>query len=167
MTTDFRSFFRFLLQKGEIGTDLAASVPSVPDWRQATVPKHLTPEEVQRVLGACNRRTASGRRDYVILIMLARLGLRAGEVVSLQLDDIDWRAGEILIGGKGLRHDRMPLPNDVGQGSGILSAPGPASMPITTGIRSHECPTPWIRRLCDIADDCSFRDRACKPASSF
>ena len=114
MTTAFRSFFRFLFQKGEIGTDLAASVPSVPDWRQATVPKYLTPEEVQRVLGACNRRTASGRRDYVILIMLARLGLRAGEVVSLQLDDIDWRAGEILIRGKGLRHDRMPLPNDVG-----------------------------------------------------
>jgi site-specific recombinase XerD len=115
MTTAFRSFLRFLFQKGEIGTDLAASVPSVPDWRQAAVPKYLTPEEVQRVLGACNRRTASGRRDYVILLMLARLGLRAGEVVSLQLDDIDWRAGEILIRGKGLRHDRMPLPNDVGK----------------------------------------------------
>lgn len=115
MTTAFRSFFRFLFQKGEIGTDLAASVPGVPDWRQSTVPKYLTMEEVQRVLGACNRRTPSGRRDYAILLLLARLGLRAGEVVSLQLDDIDWRAGEILVRGKGLRRDRMPLPDDVGK----------------------------------------------------
>jgi integrase/recombinase XerD len=115
MTTAFRSFFRFLFQKGEIGTDLAASVPGVPDWRQATVPKYLTTEEVRRVLGACNRQTPSGRRDYAILLLLARLGLRAGEVVSLQLDDIDWRAGEILVRGKGLHRDRMPLPDDVGK----------------------------------------------------
>ncbi len=115
MTTAFRSFFRFLFQKGEIGTNLAASVPGVPDWRQATVPKYLTTEEVRRVLGACNRQTPSGRRDYAILLLLARLGLRAGEVVSLQLDDIDWRAGELLVRGKGLRHDRMPLPDDVGK----------------------------------------------------
>lgn len=115
MTTAFRSFFRYLFQKGDIGTNLAASVPGVPDWRQATVPKYLTSKEVQRVLGACNRRTPKGRRDYAILLLLARLGLRAGEVVSLQLEDIDWRAGEILVRGKGLRHDRMPLPNDVGK----------------------------------------------------
>jgi site-specific recombinase XerD len=115
MTTAFRSFFRFLFQKRKIETDLAASIPGVPDWRQATVPKYLTPEEVQRVLRACNRRTPTGRRDYAILLLLARLGLRAGEVVSLQLDDIDWRAGEILVRGKGLRHDRMPLPDDVGK----------------------------------------------------
>ena len=118
MTTAFRSFFRYLFQKGDIGTNLAASVPGVPDWRQATVPKYLTPKEVQRVLGACNRRTPKGRRDYAILLLLARLGLRAGEVVSLQLEDIDWRAGEILVRGKGLRHDRMPLPNDVGKALG-------------------------------------------------
>jgi site-specific recombinase XerD len=115
MTTAFRSFFRFLFQKGEIRTDLATSIPGVPDWRQATVPKYLTPEEVQRVLGACNRQTPIGRRDYAILLLLARLGLRAGEVVSLQLDDIDWRAGEILVRGKGLCHDRMPLPDDAGK----------------------------------------------------
>lgn len=115
MTTALRSFFRYLFQKGDIGTDLAVSVPGVPAWRQATVPKYLTPKEVQRVLGACNRRTPKGRRDYAILLLLARLGLRAGEVVSLHLEDIDWRAGEILVRGKGLRHDRMPLPNDVGK----------------------------------------------------
>jgi site-specific recombinase XerD len=115
MTTVFRSFFRFLLQKGELQVDLAASVLTVADWRLSTVPKYLTPEEVERVLNACDRRMATGRRDYAILLLLARLGLRAGEVVALQLEDINWRAGEILIRGKGLLHDRMPIPEDVGE----------------------------------------------------
>lgn len=115
MTTAFRSFFRFLFQTGELKADLAVSVPAVADWRLSTVPKHLRPEEVRRVLGGCDRKTSAGRRDYAVLLLLARLGLRAGEVVSLQLDDIDWRAGEILIRGKGLLHDRMPLPADVGE----------------------------------------------------
>jgi site-specific recombinase XerD len=115
MTTAFRSFFRYLFQKGELQADLAASVPTVADWRLSTVPKHLAPEEVERVLSACNRPTAAGRRDYAILLLLARLGLRAGEVVALELDDLNWRAGEILVRGKGLFHDRMPLPSDVGK----------------------------------------------------
>jgi len=115
MTTAFRSFFRFLFQKGELQADLAGSVPTVADRRLSTVPKHLTPEEVERVLKACNRGTASGRRDYAVLLLLARLGLRGGEVVALQLDDINWRASEIMVRGKGLFHDRMPLPTDVGR----------------------------------------------------
>ncbi len=115
MTTAFRSFFRFLFQKGELQADLAAAVPTVAYWRLSTVPKHLAPEEVERVLKACNRGTASGRRDYAVLLLLAHLGLRAGEVVALQLDDINWRAGEIMVRGKGLLHDRMPLPADVGE----------------------------------------------------
>lgn len=114
MTTAFRSFFRFLFQKGDLQADLAASVPTVADWRLSTVPKHLNPVQVERVLKTCNRRTASGRRDYAVLLLLARLGLRANEVVALQLDDINWRAGEIIVRGKGLFHDRMPLPADVG-----------------------------------------------------
>jgi site-specific recombinase XerD len=115
MTTAFRSFFRFLFQRGELQADLAASVPTVANWRLSTVPKYLVPKEVKRVLKACNRRTAVGRRDYAILLLLARLGLRAGEVVALQLEDVNWRAGEILVRGKGLLLDRMPLPPDVGQ----------------------------------------------------
>jgi site-specific recombinase XerD len=115
MTTAFRSFFSFLFQSGELQADLAVSVPTVADWRLSTVPKYLRPEEVRRLLGVCDRKTSAGRRDYAILLLLARLGLRAGEVVSLDLDDIDWRAGEILIRGKGLLHDRMPLPVDVGE----------------------------------------------------
>ena len=115
MTTAFRSFFRFLFQKGELQADLAASVPTVANWQLSTVPKYLTPKEVKRVVKACDRRTTAGRRDYAILLLLARLGLRAGEVVGLQLEDINWRAGEILVRGKGLLHDRMPLPADVGE----------------------------------------------------
>ena len=115
MTTAFRSFFRFLFQNGELQADLASSVPAVADWRLSTVPKYLLPDEVDRVLGSCDRQASTGRRDYAILLLLARLGLRAGEIVALQLDDLHWRAGEILVRGKGLLHDRMPLPVDVGE----------------------------------------------------
>src|SRR5437879_431748 len=115
MATALRSFFRFLLQKGELPVDLAASVPTVANWRLSTVPKYLTAEEVKRVLQTCDRRTATGRRDYAVLLLLARLGLRAGEVVALRLEDTNWRAGEILVRGKGSFHDRMPLPPDVGE----------------------------------------------------
>jgi Phage integrase family len=110
MTRAFRSFFRYLFQKGELHANLAASVPTVAEGRLSTVPKYLSSVEVKRVLKACNRRTAASRRDYAILPLLARLGLRAAEVVALQLDDINWRAGEVLVRGKGLFHDRMPLP---------------------------------------------------------
>ncbi len=115
MTTALRSFLRYLFQRGKIQADLAASVPTVADWRLSTVPKYLTPNEVERVLKACDRRTPIGRRDYAILLLLARLGLRAGEVMSLRIDDLDWRAGEILVRGKGLLHDRLPLPREVGE----------------------------------------------------
>jgi site-specific recombinase XerD len=115
VTAAFRSFFRFLFQDGQLQVNLALSVPSVADRRLATVPKYLSPDQVERMLGTCNRQTATGRRDYAILLLLARLGLRAGEVVSLQLDDVGWRAGELLVRGKGLLHDRMPLPIDVGE----------------------------------------------------
>lgn len=115
MTTAFRSFFRYLFQAGEQQTDLAGAVPTVANWRLAAVPKYLTSNQVKRVLKACNRHTAIGRRDYAILLLLARLGLRASEVVALQLEDINWRAGEIIVRGKGSFQDRMPLPPDVGQ----------------------------------------------------
>jgi site-specific recombinase XerD len=115
MTSALRSFFRFLFGKGKLHIDLALSVPTVASWRLSTVPKYLVPEEVQRLLEACDRKTPAGRRNYAILLLLARLGLRAGEVVALKLEDIDWRVGEIIVRGKGLFHDRMPVPRDVGE----------------------------------------------------
>jgi len=114
MGSALRSFFRFALREGEIATDLAACVPTVASWRLATVPKHLGAEAIDRLLGACDPRTGMGRRDYAILLLLARLGLRANEVVSLELGDIDWRAGELVVRGKGQQHDRLPLLEEVG-----------------------------------------------------
>lgn len=115
MTTALRAMFRFLFHAGELAVDLSVAVPTVPDWRLATLPRSLAPEHVQRLLAACDRQTATGRRDHAILLLLARLGLRAGEVVALALDDLHWRTGEITIRGKkGLRHERFPLPADVG-----------------------------------------------------
>lgn len=115
MVTALRSFFRFLLQHGEIETDLAVSVLTVRSWRLSGIPKYLTPEEVKGLLAACDRNTSTGRRNYAVLLLLARLGLRAGEVVALKLDDINWRAGKLMIRGKGLSHDWLPLLPDVGE----------------------------------------------------
>ncbi len=116
MVTALRSIFRFFLQRGLIERDLAACVPTVANWRLANIPKYLTPDEIDRLLHACDRTTAVGRRNRAMLLLLARLGLRAGEVVTLELADLNWRAGEITVrGSKGLRQDRLPLLTDVGE----------------------------------------------------
>jgi site-specific recombinase XerD len=115
VTTTLRSFFRFLYERGEIPTDLASSVPTVANWRMAELPKFLEAEDIERLLGSCNRSAFTGRRDYAVLLLLARLGLRAGEVVHMQLDDLDWERGELTVRGKSLRHDRLPIPKDVGE----------------------------------------------------
>jgi site-specific recombinase XerD len=115
MATALRSFFRFLLQDGQTDSDLARAIPSAPQWRLAEVPKYLEPDEVERVLRAFQRDAGGGRRDHAILLLLARLGLRASEVIALELDDIDWRAGVLTVRGKGCSHDSLPLPADVGQ----------------------------------------------------
>jgi site-specific recombinase XerD len=119
MVPALRSFFRFLFQHGETKTDLAGAVPRVPTWRLAEVPKYLTPAEVEQVIHACERNTAVARRDRAIILLLARLGLRASEVIALELDDIDWRAGVLTVRGKGGHHDRLPLPADVGEAIAI------------------------------------------------
>jgi site-specific recombinase XerD len=115
MVTALRSIFRFFLQRGLIERDLAACVPTVANWRLASIPKYLTRDEIDRLLHTCDRTTAVGRRNRAILLLLARLGLRAGEVVTLELADLNWRVGEITVRGKGLRHDRLPLLTDVGE----------------------------------------------------
>jgi len=115
LSTALRSFFRFLFLSGQILRDLAPSVPRVCKYRQAVPPHFLSPEEVDRVLAATDRATPTGRRDYAILLLLARLGLRAGEIVSLELDDIRWRAGEIVVRGKGRIVDQLPLLRDIGE----------------------------------------------------
>lgn len=114
LATSLRSFLRFLHAKGEVRDDLTAAIPTVRRWAQPGIPTKLTSGEIDRVLAAPNRATATGRRDYAILLLLAKLGLRSSEVLSLELRDIRWRAGELLIRGKGSRLDLLPLPRDVG-----------------------------------------------------
>jgi site-specific recombinase XerD len=110
-----RSFLRYLRYQGSISSDLAACVPPIVNWKLSALPKFLQPDQVQQVLSQCDRSTAKGRRDYAILLLLARLGLRACEIVSLTLDDVHWKSGEIHIRGKGNRPALLPLPPDVGQ----------------------------------------------------
>lgn len=108
-----RSFLRYLHYKGLHPQDLATAVPKVARWKLSVLPKHLPVEQVRRVLKACDCRTALGRRNYAILLLLARLGLRAGEVIRLRLDDIDWEHGSMLVRGKAGRAAQLPLPADV------------------------------------------------------
>ena len=115
MVTALRSFLRFLHQRGEIDTNLAAAVPTVSRRRLTEIPKFLKPEEAECILRGCDRNTAMGKRDYAVLLLLARLGLRGGEIVHITLDDIDWETGEILVKGKSSREERLPLPHDVGE----------------------------------------------------
>jgi site-specific recombinase XerD len=115
MTTALRSFLQFARYRGYINIDLAASVPAVANWSMTTIPRNLAPDQIKRVLASCNRQTSMGRRDYAILLLLARLGLRSNEVASLLLEDIDWKDGRITVRGKGGTHDHLPLPVDVGE----------------------------------------------------
>jgi integrase/recombinase XerD len=109
-----RSFLRFLHVEGIIGHPLAQAVPPVAGWALAGLPKALDAEQVRALLGTCDADTVAGRRDLAVLSLLARLGLRGGEIAGLLLDDIDWRNAQIIIRGKGSRRDRLPLPADVG-----------------------------------------------------
>lgn len=113
--TGVRAWLRFLYLDGRLAMPLAAAVPAVAGWQLAALPKAIGPLELARLFGNCDRRSAPGRRDFAILTVLGRLGLRAGEVAALELGDIDWRGGEIVVRGKGGRHERLPLPVDVGE----------------------------------------------------
>jgi len=113
--TALRSLLVWLHVEGEIGRPLAAAVPAVAGWRLAGLPRGLEPDQVQRLLRACDLGTSTGRRDFAIVTMLVRLGVRAGEVAALTLDDVDWCAGQITVRGKGNRCERLPLPADVGE----------------------------------------------------
>ena len=114
LATGLRSFLGFALVEGLISMPLVGAVPSVARWSGAGLPRGLTSTQTAALLASCDRRRAMGMRDYAILVLLLRLGLRAAEVSALRLDDIDWRAGEIVVRGKGHTEERLPLPPDVG-----------------------------------------------------
>ena len=124
-----RPFLRYLHVAGLIETPLMWAVPGVADLRDRSLSRGVEPRVVSRLLASCDRRRTVGRRDYAILLLLIRLGLRAGEVAAMRLEDLDWRTGELVVRGKGDRRDRLPLPVDVGQAlASYLQRRGPSEL---------------------------------------
>jgi integrase/recombinase XerD len=151
-----RSLLRFLHVEGLTGGDLAAAVPAVAP-RPRGLPRALAPGAVARLLASCDRRSEKGRRDFAVLIALSRLGLRAAEVSAIEIGDLDWRAGELLVRGKAGRRERMPLPVDVGEALAgylrrgrprveserlfmrVIAPIAPLTSDAVTGIVRHAC----------------------------
>ena len=131
-----RSLLRYCHLQELTAGSLVGAVPKVASWRLASLPKTLEPTEVRILFESCDRGTTFGRRDFAILSVLARLGLRAGEVVALELGDIDWRVGDLMVRGKGPRIDRLPLPVDVGEAIADW---------LQQGRKSCECPNVFTR----------------------
>lgn len=137
-----RGLLRYLHVTGVIATPLQWSVPAVAYRRDRSLPRGLPPEAVGRLLASCDRRRAVGRRDYAVLLLLSRLGLRAGEVAAMQLEDIDWRRGEFQVRGKGVRLDRLPMPADLGRAivSYLRYRPHSRSRAVFLLARAPYCP---------------------------
>lgn len=115
MTSALRSFLQYARLQGEVTLDLAAAVPIVANWSMPSIPRAIAPDQTRQLLANIDRRTAIGRRDFAILLLLARLGLRSSEVVSLDLDDLDWNAGQLRVRGKSGQRGHLPLPAPVGK----------------------------------------------------
>lgn len=114
MTTALRGYLRFLAAAGLCPPTLENAVPFVPQWRLSSLPRYLTPDNIERLIGSCDLSATHGVRDRAILLLLARLGLRAGDIFDMRLRDIDWTAGTLIVKGKGRREVRLPLPQDAG-----------------------------------------------------
>ena len=114
LTTALRSFLRYARYRGEVALDLAAAVPIVANWSMPSIPRAIGAKQVRQLLASIDRRTAIGRRDYAIVLLLGRLGLRSGEVAFLELEDIDWDAGQVSVRGKRDQRTALPLPRGVG-----------------------------------------------------
>jgi len=150
MVTQLRSLLRFLHMRG-LCDDLSAAAPALAGHRLARLPKHIPWEEVQQLLDSCDLRTAVGLRDHAILLLLSRLGLRAGEVAALELGDLHWASGKILVHGKGSRHDWLPLPQDVGDA--MVRYLQEARPPTTSQRLFLKCKAPFLDLSCEGVKD--------------
>jgi integrase/recombinase XerD len=112
--TAIRSFLRFLVAEGRVPPGIEQCVPTVPQWRLSSLPRYLEAPDVERVIGSCDLTTRHGLRDHAVLLLLSRLGLRAGDIVAMALDDIDWKRGTLRVRGKSHREAVLPLPQEVG-----------------------------------------------------
>jgi integrase len=125
--TAARMFLRFLIAVGHCPPGLDHAIPTIARWRLASLPRYLSAGAVERVLGGCDRTTLIGVRDRAVLLLLARLGLRAGDVAALRCRDIDWREGSVQVAGKNRRQTRLPLPQEVGDAILLYLADRPAA----------------------------------------
>lgn len=156
-----RCFLHYLFHSGLTKVDLAGCVPTIATWSLSNVPRWFSGEQIQKVLDSCDKHTAIGKRDYALLLLLARLGLRAGEVVALTLDDIDWDAALITVQGKGKRVAQMPLPSEVGTAiADYLSTARPLCASRRVFIRA----TAPRRGFANSIAICSLVDRALERA---
>lgn len=114
MTTALRGFLRFLSAQGMCRSGLEYAVPTIPQWQLSTLPRYICASDVERLIATCDPTTSTGRRDRAILLLLARLGLRAGDILALRLDDVDWQQATLSVRGKGRRETKLPLPQDAG-----------------------------------------------------
>ena len=135
--TGLRALLRFLYLDGQISAPLAGAVPSAACWQLAALPRAVSAADLALLIDSCDRRSVAGRRDFAILLLLARLGLRSGEVAVLDLGDINWRQGEITVRGKGSRRDSLPLPADAGEAVASWLAEGRPS--------GAACPAVFVR----------------------
>lgn len=143
--TGMRSFLRFARYRDYIKTDLAVTVPAVANWALAGLPKHLPRGAVQQVLRAVDRSNVRGKRNYAILLLLARLGLRAGEIVAMRLEDLDWRNAELTVRSrKGPGWARLPLPADVGRALAAYLQVRPASAHRNLFVRDYAPYSPFV-----------------------
>jgi len=157
LTTALRSFLRYGCYRGEVAADLATAVPVVANWSMPLIPRAIGPDQVRRVLSRIDRRSGVGRRDYAILLLLARLGLRASEIVFLELEDIDWEAGCLTVRGKGGRRTQLPLPKEVGDAIVEYLRRG---RPRTSSRRVFLCASAPTRGLLGASTLCTIVRRA-------
>ena len=152
LTTALRSFLRYARYCGAVTLDLAAAVPAVAHWSMSSIPRAIPADAVRQLLAAIDRRTATGCRDYAILLLLARLGVRASEVARLELDDLDWHAGQITVRGKRGVREALPLPTEVGAAIAAYLRQGrPPSSSRRVFLRAH-APTGGFAGPSAIAD---------------
>jgi integrase len=157
LVTGIRCFLRYLWYRGETNCDLAVCVPAVAVWSLSTLPKFLPAGAVPRVLTRCEQKSPDGKRNYAVLLLLARLGLRACEIVALNLSDIDWKNGRITVRGKGGRRTQLPLPIDVGEALALYIRYGRPCCKCARVFVRHRAP---IRGFANSGALCSIVRRA-------
>jgi site-specific recombinase XerD len=145
--TALRMFIRFLASTGQCPAALEGAVPNVASWRLAPLPRYLPHEDVERVIASCDLSRAIGLRDRAVILLLARLGLRAGDVRALDFADIDWREGSVRVSGKSRRHTRLPLPQDVGEALLAYIEKGRPTTPLRTVFLRHKTPCGPLRSV--------------------